>query len=213
MEWLCWPRFDKPSIFAALLDRERGGHWRISPTSEAAIERRYLSNSNVLETHFHNATGSAILTDVMPGTARASRADILVPDYEIIRRITCVAGDFELEIEFKPMADYGKNKVQIREFGELGLRFAIGRGVYFLRSSIALTIADGVAHARFRLGAGQSVRFSFSYSEQAPAVLPPVDASVDARIEYSAKVWQQWSSHAVYDGEYRDDGNAQRTRT
>lgn len=204
MEWLCWPRFDKPSIFAALLDRERGGHWRISPTGESAIERRYLSNSNVLETHFHNATGSAILTDVMPGTARAWREDILVPDYEIIRKITCVAGDFELEIEFKPMADYGKNKVQIREFGELGLRFAIGRGVYFLRSSIALTIANGVVHARFRLGAGQSVRFSFSYSEQAPAVLPPVDASVDARIEYSAKAWQQWSSHAIYDGEYRE---------
>src|SRR5579862_3992720 len=121
MDWLCWPRFDRPSIFAALLDRERGGHWRISPTGESSIERRYLPNSNVLETRFHNATGSAILTDVMPGTARASRQDILVSDYEILRRITCIAGEFELEIEFKPMADYGKNKVEIREFGKLGL--------------------------------------------------------------------------------------------
>ncbi len=204
IDWLCWPRFDKPSIFAALLDRERGGHWRISPAGEADTQRRYVPNSNVLETRFHNASGSAILTDVMPGSARASRERILVPDYEILRTITCVDGEFELEIDFKPMADYGKDKVQIREFDKLALRFAVGRGVYFLRTSIALTIADGVARARVSMRAGETLRFSFSYSEQAPAVLPPVDASLDERIEYSAKAWQQWSSHTVYDGEYRE---------
>jgi GH15 family glucan-1,4-alpha-glucosidase len=204
IDWLCWPRFDKPSIFAALLDRERGGHWRISPSSDAAIERRYLPNSNVLETRFNSATGAAILTDVMPGTAHASRENILVPDYEILRRITCITGEFELEIEFSPMADYGKDKVQIRQFRRLGLRFSLGRGVYFLRSSVALTIADGVARAHVSMRAGENLRFSFSYSEQAPAVLPPVDSSLDDRIDLSAKAWQQWSSHAVYDGEYRE---------
>ncbi|MGB7602518.1 MAG: glycoside hydrolase family 15 protein [Candidatus Sulfotelmatobacter sp.] len=204
IDWLCWPRFDKPSIFAALLDRERGGHWRISPAREAAIERRYLPDSNVLETRFHNVSGSVILTDVMPGTTHAYREDILVPDYEILRRIACTAGEFELEIEFKPMADYGKDEVQIRQFGKLGLRFSVGRGVYFLRSSIVLTIADGMARARVSMRAGESVRFSFSYSEQAPAVLPPVDASLDDRIDVSAKAWQEWSSHTVYDGEYRE---------
>jgi GH15 family glucan-1,4-alpha-glucosidase len=204
IDWLCWPRFDKPSIFAALLDRERGGHWRISSSSDAAIERRYLPNSNVLETRFTSATGTAILTDVMPGSARASRQNILVPDYEILRRITCITGEFELEIEFSPMADYGKDKVQIRQFGRLGLRFSLGRGVYFLRSSVALTIGEGVASAHAFMRAGESLRFSFSYSEQAPAVLPPVDSSIDDRIEVSAEAWQKWSSHTVYDGEYRE---------
>jgi GH15 family glucan-1,4-alpha-glucosidase len=204
LDWLCWPRFDKPSIFAALLDRARGGHWRIAPAGEAAIERRYVPNSNVLETRFHNPTGSAILTDVMPGTIHAYRENILVPDYEILRRITCAEGEFEIQIEFKPMADYGRNKVQIRQFGALGLRFSVGPGVYFLRSSIPLTITDGMAHARVSMRAGESLRFSFSYSEQAPAVLPPVDASLDDRIDVSAKIWQHWSSHTVYDGEYRE---------
>lgn len=203
IDWLCWPRFDKPSIFGALLDRERGGHWRISPVGEARIERRYSPNSNVLETRFSTTSGTAILTDVMPGTTRTSHENVLLPDQEILRRITCVAGELEIEIECKPMADYGKTEVQIRKFGNLGLRFSVGRGVYFLRSSGPMTIADGAARARVPMRAGESLRFSFSYSEQAPAVLPLVDASLDERIDHSTKAWQQWSSHAVYDGEDR----------
>ena len=114
IDWLCWPRFDKPSIFGALLDRERGGHWRISPVGEARIERRYSPNSNVLETRFSTTSGTAILTDVMPGTTRTSHENVLLPDQEILRRITCVAGELEIEIECKPMADYGKTEVLIR---------------------------------------------------------------------------------------------------
>jgi GH15 family glucan-1,4-alpha-glucosidase len=204
IEWLCWPRFDNPSIFAAILDRERGGHWRISPVGEAAIERRYSPNSNVLETRFTANSGTAILTDLMPGTARALHENVLLADYEILRRITCVAGELEIEIECKPMADYGKSEVQIRQFGKLGLRFSVGRGVYWLRSNVDLAIADGVARARASIRAGDSLRFSFSYTEQAPAVLPLVDASLDERIDYSTKAWQQWSSHTVYEGEHRD---------
>lgn len=204
IDWLCWPRFDKPSIFAALLDRERGGHWRIAPTAHAAHDHRYVPNSNVLETRFNTPSGSATLTDAMPGSARALRESILLPDYEILRRITCTEGELEIEIDFNPKADYGEKKVQLRQFDGLGLRFSVGRGVYFLRSSVDLTIADGVAHARARLRAGESLRFSFSYSEQAPAVLPPLATSFDERIDLSTKAWQKWSSHTVYDGDFRD---------
>jgi len=204
IDWLCWPRFDKPSIFAALLDRQRGGHWRISPVGAATIERQYVPDSNVLETRFSNHSGSAVLTDLMPSSSRASRERILLPDHEILRKLTCVAGELEFEIEFSPRADYGKNKVQLRQFGKLGLRFAVGGGVYWLLSSVTLTITDGVARARVSIREGETLRFSFSYSEQAPAVLPPLDPSLDERIDYSTKAWQEWGRHAVYDGEYRD---------
>ena len=62
---------------------------------------------------------------------------------------------------------------------------------------MALTIADGTAYARVAVHAGESLRFSFSYSEQAPAVLPPLDASLDDRIDHSVKAWQNWGRHAV----------------
>lgn len=204
VDWLCWPRFDKPSIFAALLDRERGGHWRISPVGPVTIERHYVSDSNVLETHFTSSSGNAVLTDLMPSSSRASHESILLPDHEILRRLICISGELELEIGFSPRQDYGKDKVRLFQCGKLGLRFVVDRGVYWLRSSVDLTITDGRAHARVSMRAGEILRFSLSYTEQAPAVLPPLDASLDERIDYSTKAWQKWGRHAVYDGEYRD---------
>jgi len=204
IDWLCWPRFDKPAIFAALLDRDCGGHWRICPVGSATVERHYIPDSNVLETRFTNQSGFAILTDLMPSSSRASRKRILLPDQEILRKISCDTGELELEVEFKPMADYGKSKVKIRDYGKLGLRFVVGNAVYWLRSSVALTITDGTAYARVSMHAGESLRFSFSYSDQAPSVLPPLDASLDDRIDQSVKAWQNWGRHAAYGGEYRD---------
>jgi GH15 family glucan-1,4-alpha-glucosidase len=205
IEWLCWPRFDKPSIFAAILDRECGGYWRISPVGVPSIQRQYVPDSNVLESHFSSSSGSATLTDVMTSGFNRFRLKELVPDHEIIRRVTCHAGEIELEIDFAPRADYGQSAVQIRKTGRLGLRFAVGRGVYWLRSDVALAISDeGVrAHARLVLRAGESLRFSLSYSEEAPAVVPPLD-SLDTRIDRSVKAWQQWSRSANYEGPYRD---------
>lgn len=205
IEWLCWPRFDKPSIFAALLDRELGGHWRISPVAPSTIKRRYAPDSNVLETHFSTPSGSAVLTDMMTSGSNRFHLKEMLPDHEIIRRITGVDGDVELEIEFLPRADYGKSAVQIREAGKLGLRFAVDGGVYWLRSSVPLAINDQQtgANARVVLHAGESLHFSFSYSEEAPAVLPPLD-KLDARIDRSINAWQEWGRRANYDGEYRD---------
>jgi GH15 family glucan-1,4-alpha-glucosidase len=205
IDWLCWPRFDAPSIFAALLDRERGGYWQISPVGPTAVKRQYVLDSNVLETRFFNASGSAILTDMMPGAANASYRNDFLPDHEIIRKVTCDSGELEFEIEFSPVADYGKTKVKIKEFGKLGLRFTVGRGAYWLRSSAALSITNKGAQARVILRGGESLRFSFSYSEEAPAVLRPLDLSLDARIDHSVAAWQEWGRRARYDGAYRDE--------
>src|SRR5260221_222727 len=66
IEWLCWPRFDSPAIFAAMLDREMGGSWSITPRGEHQTSRSYIENTNILETRFECQNGSATLTDLMP---------------------------------------------------------------------------------------------------------------------------------------------------
>src|SRR5215203_7434690 len=65
LDWLCFPRFDSPSVFAALLDADAGGRFRIRPTGEFRIERRYLPDTNVLETTFHGPSGSLALCDLV----------------------------------------------------------------------------------------------------------------------------------------------------
>jgi GH15 family glucan-1,4-alpha-glucosidase len=205
IEWLCWPKFDEPSIFAALLDRDRGGHWRIGPAAPASVTRKYAHDSNVLETHFSTSSGSAVLTDVMTSGFNHLYSRDMLPEHEIIRRLVCVAGEMEFEIDFSPRADYGKSAVRLREVGKLGLRFPVRPGVYWLRSSAPLSIADEGHRAcgRLVLRAGENLRFSFTYSAEAPAVLSPLEA-LDARIERSVKGWRHWARIAKYDGEYRD---------
>src|SRR5512146_2845954 len=66
LDWLCWPRFDSPPIFAAILDPQRGGKWSISPEGPFEAKSAYVSNSNVLETRFRSASGEAVLTELMP---------------------------------------------------------------------------------------------------------------------------------------------------
>ncbi|MGA8271330.1 MAG: glycoside hydrolase family 15 protein, partial [Candidatus Sulfotelmatobacter sp.] len=175
-----------------------------APVEPGTIERQYVQDTNVLETCFSNHSGSAVLTDVMPNAAYALNRNTLLPEHEILRKISCTAGELEIGIEFVPMADYGDRKVQIRQFGKLGLRFSVGKGVYWLGSSVAMTIEDRAAHARVSMRAGETLRFSFTYSEEAPAVLRPLDKTLDDRIDQSVKNWQNWSRHTVYDGEHRD---------
>jgi GH15 family glucan-1,4-alpha-glucosidase len=205
IEWLCWPRFDSPSIFAAMLDRERGGYWKLSPVGSCSIVREYIGNSNVLETKFQTATGAAVLTDLMP--VRDS-AHSMVPDREIVRRLTGTSGEMEIEMAVVPRANHGEKPITIRERGKLGLRTVSGRGVYWLRSSIPVDIQDSGetwgAFARTVLRAGESMVFSFSYSETSPAVIPPLE-QIPHRIQLCIDWWQRWAAQIEYEGEYRDE--------
>src|SRR3954467_14683597 len=65
LDWLCWPRFDSPSLFAALLDPE-GGRWTVAPPAPFHSRRAYLAGTNVLETRFTRGEGQLIVTDLMP---------------------------------------------------------------------------------------------------------------------------------------------------
>jgi GH15 family glucan-1,4-alpha-glucosidase len=205
LDWLCWPRFESPPIFARLLDSDRGGCWRIAPTSPTRETRSYIEHTNVLETVFENADGRCVLVDLMTVASEADKARMLVPDHEVLRQLRCERGELELEIHVEPRPDFGRARVRASQRGKLGIRWEIGSRLLTLRSEVPLRLAeDGTARGTIRLRAGQSVTLSLTFDEEGPALLPPLGEAAHARIDRSIAWWTEWIARARYDGPYRE---------
>ena len=126
LDWLCWPRFDSPSIFAAILDEERGGRFSVAPGVPFRSTRAYLGETNVLETRFLTASGELALTDFMPVLSGIDSARSMYPGHELVRVVRCKRGAVDVAIVFDPRPDYGRRKAAIRTMGKLGLRVDCG---------------------------------------------------------------------------------------
>ena len=204
VDWLCWPRFDSPAIFAAILDPEKGGHWSISPATPFRAERRYLPDSNVLETRFLCGSGEATLIDLMPVATEKFKRAAMIPDHELVRHLLCTKDEIEIAVEFQPRPDYGCSAVRLHDHKKLGLRFEWGRGAYWLRCNRQLQLQEGCARASIVLKQGDTLEFSFSYAEESPVVLPALGHRLSAAIERSVNWWQQWAARSNYKGPYKE---------
>jgi GH15 family glucan-1,4-alpha-glucosidase len=91
LDWLCLPRFDSPSFFGALLDRSAGGTFCIHPTGPWQSTRRYVPDSNVLETTFVTERGACILRDLMPVASEEDKRGRLLPDHQVLREPVCLS--------------------------------------------------------------------------------------------------------------------------
>jgi GH15 family glucan-1,4-alpha-glucosidase len=151
IDWLCWPRFDSASIFGAIIDPRIGGHWSIHPADDSQIARRYIDNTNVLETTFSNSSGIMVLTDFMPVTSERKKAQRLWPEHELVRLLTCKSGEVPVVINFDPRPDYGRITPLIKDEGKLGWCIEAGRTLLNLRSDISLATnaSGGLQRCRF----------------------------------------------------------------
>jgi GH15 family glucan-1,4-alpha-glucosidase len=204
IDGLCWPRFDSPSLFGALLDRTGGGSWSIAPADVTRVARRYAEGSNVLETNFHTAGGACTLTDFMPAASEQTKATMLWPEHEIVRSITCDQGQVEIHVHFDPRPDYGRAKARITDAGRLGLRVPTAAGLVTLHGPAAFaSAAQGGVAARLRLKAGEAAAFSLALAEEAPAVVAPAEVA-NEKLALTNQWWRNWSARVKYDGPYRD---------
>ncbi len=107
VDWLCFPRFDGPAVFARLLD-ERAGHWFIRTVEPAQMRRGYVGATMAVETTFVTATGTVTLVDAL-AVGRNERGHELGPDSPgvLLRQATCVRGLVEMELEYVPRPEYG----------------------------------------------------------------------------------------------------------
>jgi GH15 family glucan-1,4-alpha-glucosidase len=206
IDWLCWPRFDSPSVFAALLDQTTGGNFQIRPVGEFRSERRYLPGTNVLETLFQTASGSLTLRDVMSVASEPEKQAALTAEHEILRAVEGLEGDVDLEVTYAPRPDYARQDVHLQRRGNLGIWCGAGPGALVLRSEVPLRIsADGKsACGMIRIAAGERRFLSLIYSHSGPAVLPMLGAEAQHRLDQSIQWWQGWSGGCTYQGPERE---------
>jgi GH15 family glucan-1,4-alpha-glucosidase len=204
IDWLCWPRFDSPAVFAAILDAERGGRWRIAPREPFRATRRYLPDSCVLVTTFETDGGVLTLTDLMTVASEQDKRRELLPEHELLRVASCSRGEVELELEFDPRPGYAARTRPLRDRGLLGLRLEDGRHLYTLRAEPDPSGGEGAPlPRRLRLRAGQHWSASLCYDAEGPAVLPPLGLRAFERLCRTAAWWRQWARRCRYHGPHR----------
>jgi GH15 family glucan-1,4-alpha-glucosidase len=205
IDFLCWPRPDSPFIFGALLDPARGGHWRIAPASSARVERRYVESTNVLETRFETASGTAVLTDLMPVYTRHDSSVSSTPEHELLRHVTCGQGSFPLVLELAARPDNARSTARWQQTAPGELRCGAAGGLLLLRSTLDLVVdRDGVIRGRGNLEAGQSHWFSLSLACRGPAVRVPLGAWSEGVKERTVAWWRAWAARSTYAGPHRD---------
>src|SRR6185436_8862788 len=192
IDWLCWPRFDSPSIFARLLDASKGGHFAIAPSVPFTAKRKYIPETNVLETTFACDGGEARLVDLMPVLTEEEKQTRLTPFRQILRRVECVRGEVPIAVEFVPRPDYARIVPRLELRGDR-VCCAWGARVLNLRSDAQF---DDRGTAGFTLRAGERRTFVLGYDDHAPAVFP----SLDEDIGPSTPFLKPWSSQLAYKG-------------
>jgi GH15 family glucan-1,4-alpha-glucosidase len=201
VDWLCVPRFDSPSVFAALLDAERGGFWRIEPTCEVSSTRQYyFPDSNVLVTRFLTEDGVVEIQDFMPVTETGE-----APARALVRRVVAVRGAMELETEVRPRFDYGLHAAATTRDGDgAAVMFAHGDTRLRLRASVSLESSNEAARATFSVHEGDVEAFSLDLEPDGEEPGPLDLESACGRFESTVVFWRGWLEQGSYRGRWRE---------
>ncbi len=203
IDFLCLPSFDSPSVFAALLDAERGGRFQIAPQLDDAVHKQlYLPDTNVLLTRFLSDSGVAEVSDFMP----VEDAGVA---HNLVRRAKTVRGEVRFAMRCEPRFDYGRATHTVERRSDTEILF-VGRSgarelALRLRSSVPMQIEDGAADGRSsRSAPTQSASFVLEVvigDEPSPCAQP--DYVSDAFKE-TVNFWRGWIGRSTYKGRWRE---------
>lgn len=197
VDFLCWPNFDSPSIFAALLDPERGGVFELYPDiPDARVTQQYLPDTNVLLTRWMGVGLSAEITDFMV----VKDADPDGPT-TVVRRIRATRGDVAVRMRCAPRFNYAMESVRPEIVGNCATWRSPSAAGFRISSNVAL-IQDGndVISPDIRLKAGETADFVLAAVDSDPVESSDIQALEDGTIDY----WQDWAGQSTYRGRWRE---------
>ena len=204
IDFYCLPNFDSPSVFAALLDAEKGGSFRIEPyDGKWRTKQSYLPDTNILVTRFMSEDGLAEITDLMPVVDGGVK-----PPNRILRNLRVIKGEIKFRLRCAPRFDYARSRhvVSIEETEAVFRAQGQGAEVMTLYATVPLRAEDGDAVAEFTLARGEKATFSFGAAEEG-------EERQAGRIEQerfeellreTSQVWKSWVAQSNYQGRWRE---------
>jgi GH15 family glucan-1,4-alpha-glucosidase len=204
IDWLCLPFFDSPSLFASILDEEKGGHFRITSASgEARRRQMYLPDSNILMTRFLTPDGVGEVVDFMPIHRRAGRKN--VEDHQLIRIVRGIRGSLPFRMECIPAPDYARQKPEITAAAG-GFRMASPACTVFLHTPMPdCRIENGGVVCDFVLREGDEIPVMLAQAGSSPP--PPVErlsGICNEEFHETLRYWQSWIAGSRYHGRWRE---------
>jgi GH15 family glucan-1,4-alpha-glucosidase len=201
IDWLCFPVFDSPSVFGAILDDEKGGHFQITPLEDDLMARQmYLPETNVLVTRFFSSAGLAEITDFMP----IEDDKHATWNHRVIRRVRMVHGSMRFKMECRPAFNYARTRHSVH---------ADHDGVVFRSKDLSLGLAsdtpikvDGpAATSEFSLSVGQTTVFVLHRvdDDQSCGEFLKED-EVEQIFEDTVAFWHNWLAQCTYQGRWRE---------
>lgn len=201
IDWYCFPNFDSPSVFGAILDDQKGGRFQIAPVAEGLKSRQfYWPSTNILVTRFLHADGITEIEDFMPvGLPPESKW------YHVLyRRVRCVRGTAKVRVICKPAFDYGREPHEVK-LHDSGAVFRSGKQNLHLCCGESLRQGgDGSVIAEFELEEGKSHVFTVSDEVSGEAPCPASEKEGEELFQHTVKYWHRWLSACTYRGRWRE---------
>ena len=208
VDWFCCPRFDSPSVFASLLDADKGGYFRVGPdTSDYVTKQLYLPDSAVLITRFMTPDGVGEVTDFMP-VAGATPTD----RHRLVRMLRVVRGTMRFVVDIKPRFDYGRRSHKM-EISDDGVVFDAG-GMHLTLHPVGERTVPLGEQGILAERAGEDLRLSRTLHEGEtagmvlesmggrPSRLPP--AEIERLTDDTVRYWRDWLRRSTYTGRWRE---------
>jgi GH15 family glucan-1,4-alpha-glucosidase len=190
IDWLCLPRFDSDSCFAAILGSSENGRWMIAPQASAKVSRKYRANTLILETTFETNEGVVRLIDLMPLKGMTSE----VRTSSVVRIVVGISGRVQLKSELIMRFDYGLTVPWVSRISEDTTKAVAGPQTLFLRSPVRHSGQDLRTVGEFTIEAGDRMPFVLTH---APSHLPaPELPDAFEALQDTEQFWHEWS--AIY---------------
>ena len=193
IDWLCWPHFDSPACFAALVGTEENGHWSIAPKNTTPGTRRYLDHTLILETRFETHEGGVALLDFMPIRGRNS---------DVVRIVRGSHGEVAMTMELVLRFDYGRSVPWVTRLENGTLRAIAGPDMVVLHSSTPTHGENLKTVGEFTIHEGETAAFVLTYRPSYEDLPQPIDP--EEALQATIRFWQDWAGRAKLTGEYAD---------